>query len=170
MLEVMTFGPIMTAHEETTIRRLLVDIAASPNATPQEGVALATKLLAVYPRREMNSDEAYFTAVSAQFSEHPLRIGMAVVDPVRGLASRSKFQPSVSEVADALTQESERQDKIIEKADRKLESLVFTKPKPSGEKPDFDTRRRIVKRLIKQGILPSSALLPLPPGRTEVEE
>jgi hypothetical protein len=170
MLEVMTFGPIMTDQEETTIRRLLGDITGSPNATPQEGVALATKLLSVYPRREMNSDQAYFTAIAAHFAENPLRIGMAVADHVRGLPSRSKYQPSVSEVAEALTEETGRQDKIVEKAERRLESLSFRKPETSSGKPDFDTRRRIVKRLIKQGLLPPSALLPLPPGRQEVDE
>jgi hypothetical protein len=160
----------MSDVDEARIRSDLLSLAREKNASEEEAYKLAGYLFALYPARDMASQEGFIAGVFVHFANHPLGVGRAVVDPLHGLPSRLKFLPSISEIAEALEVEEERRRGIIEKAERRLESLSFRKPYPRSEKPDFDTRRRIVKNLIKQGLLPESALLPLPPGRKEVDE
>lgn len=75
----------------------------------------AKRILACYPHAQPNDPEIYIAALIGVFARYPLPVVASVSDPVAGLASKSKFLPSVAEVTSACdAADLPRQRKLIE--------------------------------------------------------
>lgn len=88
-------------------------IDAEPLKTdPALAHELTLRLLSCYPNLTPHEPERYAASLVATFAAFPPSVGRRVADPVRGLAARLKFSPSVFDVAEALKAEVERRTLI----------------------------------------------------------
>jgi hypothetical protein len=81
------------------LRQLVGSSNSCGNGTPPLNAAkAAAALLGCYRRDDAADPETYATAVAAVLSTYPPEIVKRITDPRTGLAGRSKFLPTVSEI------------------------------------------------------------------------
>lgn len=95
-----------------------------------------------FRKGEANDPETYTAAVSAVLSLYSPEIVHRITDPRTGLAGRSKFLPTVSEVREACEEEAQREARLIQHQSQIARQLAERKrdeeeraniPRPSYE-------------------------------------
>lgn len=102
--------PLLAAYVcERVLERLDAD---SRRATPEQAHGFTRLLLGCYPALKAHDPEVYTAAIVAVFCDFPASVGKIVADPVKGLASRLKYDPKPADVVEALTAETKRLELI----------------------------------------------------------
>lgn len=105
---------------------------------PQTAATRALMLLGCYRKGDAEDPDTYATAVAAVLSQYPADVVQRVTDPRTGIAGRSKFLPTVSEVREACEAASAAADRAAKRARdlaaqvaREQESLRFERERAS---------------------------------------
>jgi hypothetical protein len=93
---------------------------ASETCAPETASILATRLFGCYRASEANDPEMFMIAAAAMLAQYPQPVAEKVCDPIRGLASKSKFLPAIAEIREACELEMTWLD-AVERRERERE-------------------------------------------------
>jgi hypothetical protein len=127
----------MDREDQEHFRTIASALAAPPKGSPKkrdmETLALdrdplvalqkAKQIFACYRKDEAHDPEMYAAAVAAVLSGYPAFVTDYVADPRTGIASTSKWLPSVSEIKDACESKLNRIQQDIER-DQRIEKQI----------------------------------------------
>lgn len=115
----------------------------SANCEPERAAARATLLFGYYPRNEANDPEIFITGATAMLASYPEIVVERVCDPIRGLAARNKFLPSIAEIRAACELEMVWCDAVERRERERRHTAEVLAPAP----PATDESRRRVRQI-----------------------
>jgi hypothetical protein len=111
---------------------------ADRSCGPAEAVELTAKLLSLYPQREdgVPDPAAYASGLAATLARYPLAVARAAVSLDRGLPARSRYRPSIAELAEACEAEAQR----LRQLRRQAQWMLDERARREAARRDADLR------------------------------
>ena len=94
-----------------------------PRCDYEYAVQCASRILDLYPSKNVGNPETFIVAVVEALLEFPRPVVTALMHPRHGIASQSKFVPSLAEIVNFCELILERRDKGIREARQRLSVL-----------------------------------------------
>ncbi|CAM5771929.1 hypothetical protein LMIY3S_03673 [Labrys miyagiensis] len=118
---------------------------AKPSKT--EAIGLAKMLMGMFRSVEYPDPKVFSVGLCQVFSAYPFEHGKAVVDPLRGLPSKLKFTPAISEVKAELDRLDGERQRLAWTAKRELEERENQRQHREWEaRLDAERNAREIKR------------------------
>lgn len=99
------------------------EILAEKTTTPKAATKYATQIMGCFRARDFQDPDTFAVALVAHLCRYPEPIVKMIACPLNGVARTHQFCPSISEIADALEQLSNRIRVVAAPARRALQAV-----------------------------------------------